>query len=664
MKKTLVARILLMCITSMAFGRGGTQQPAPGGGPSGGIKSEKYFEAPALNVLVKAGKLPPVEQRLPVNPVVVTPKERVGKYGGIMYSMSLNPQTTSDAQLMMLEGLVRYSNDVSQTINEVAESWEFSPDYKSFTFKVRPGIKWSSGNPLTADDVLFVFNDFLYDAAVQPGFPIRYCPGGEVPKITKLDQYTVRFDFAVPAPSFPLIHTTDIVEPYVDSVWAKQYHIKYNPNAEVLAKSKGFESWQTCLVAKINGPNGGFRALPRYYGSVDPEKPGLGPWVPVEVDSTKQIYDRNPYYWKVDTAGNQLPYIDRVIVNYATDQNVVNLKAMTGELTLAGLDLLLINYPELKANESRAGYSVHLVYSERTADVAFAFNQIHPDPVLRQIFSNPRFRKAISMGINREEINNVVFLGQGTIMQATISPTASFFEQRWADEAAQFNPVEANKILDSLGLQRRNAAGIRLLPDGREFSFRLEYLANEGPKKETFELVSKHLQDNLGVKCEALSRDRGYVITQVESMQHDASGWHVDRMLERAAWNVGWDGKIGVGGNSVLTYGHGWRTWINTDGKSGVEPPQSIKDIYNAYQNWSAQPFGTPQYRTAGKQVFDLVAKETLVIGVIGQSPNPLLIKNNLKNVFSPADKDKKIIWGAANWFENSFIVPEQLYLE
>jgi peptide/nickel transport system substrate-binding protein len=581
-----------------------------------------------------------------------------------MYSMSLNPQTTSDAQIMMLEGLVRYSNDVSQTINEVAESWEFSPDYRYFTFKVRPGIKWSSGNPLTADDVLFIFNDFLYDATVQPGFPVRYCPGGEVPKITKVDQYTVRLDFAAPAPSFPLVHTTDIVEPYVDSAWAKQYHIKYNPNAEALAKSKGFESWQACLVAKINGPNGGFRSLPRYYGSVDPEKPGLGPWVPVEVDSTKQIYDRNPYYWKVDTEGNQLPYIDRVVVNYAADQNVVNLKAMTGELTLAGLDLLLINYPELKANESRGGYSLHLVYSERTADVAFAFNQIHPDPVLRPIFSNPQFRKAISMGINRQEINNVVFLGQGTIMQATISPTASFFEQRWADEAVQFNPAEANRILDSLGLQRKNAAGIRLLPDGREFSFRLEYLANEGPKKETLELVSKHLRDNLGVKCEALSRDRGYVITQVESMQHDASGWHVDRVLERAAWNVGWDGKIGVGGNSVITYGHGWRTWINTDGKSGVEPPQSIKDIYNAYQNWSAQPFGTPQYRAAGKQVFDLVAKETLVIGVIGQAPNPLLIKNNLKNVFSPADKNKKIIWGAANWFESSFMIPEQLYLE
>jgi peptide/nickel transport system substrate-binding protein len=154
------------------------------------------------------------------------------------------------------------------------------------------------------------------------------------------------------------------------------------------------------------------------------------------------------------------------------------------------------------------------------------------------------------------------------------------------------------------------------------------------------------------------------VITQVESMQHDASGWHVDRVLERAAWNVGWDGKIGVGGNSVLTYGHGWRTWLNTDGKSGVEPPQDIKALYNAYQNWSAQPFNTPQYREAGKQVFDLVAKETLVIGVIGQAPNPLLIKNNLKNVFSPADKNKKIIWGAASWFESSFMIPEQLYLE
>jgi peptide/nickel transport system substrate-binding protein len=352
------------------------------------------------------------------------------------------------------------------------------------------------------------------------------------------------------------------------------------------------------------------------------------------------------------------------VVNYAADLNVVNLKAMTGELTMAGLDLLLINYPELKANESRGGYAVNLVYSEKTADVAFAFNQIHPDPELRKLFTNPQFRKAMSMGINREEINNVVFLGQGTIMQATISPTASFFEQKWADEAVKFDPATANRILDSLGLQRRNAEGVRLLPDGREFSFRLEYLANEGPKKETLELVSKHWRDALGVKCEALSRDRGYVIEQVNAGKHDATGWHVDRILERAAWNVGWNGKLGPGGDSVITFAYAWKQWMTSGGRQGTEPPQNFKTMWNAYLDWMDTPYGTPEFQVAGKRVFDLVQQETLTIGVIGQAPCPLLIKNNLKNVFTPQERQKKLLWGAANWFEMGFMIPEQLYLE
>jgi peptide/nickel transport system substrate-binding protein len=666
MKKTLATGILLVCITSMVFGRGGTQQPDPSGGgssSSGGVKSVKYTEAPELNALVRAGKLPPVEQRLPANPVVVTPKERVGKYGGTMFSMSMGPRTTSDAQLMMPVGPIRFTNDLSQPINEVAESWEFSPDYRSYTLKLRPGIKWSSGNPLTADDVLFVFNDFIYDQAIQPGYAPSLAPGGKPITVTKIDTYTVRLDFAVPFPSFMLAHRMDM-EPYIDSVWAKQYHLKYNPNAEALAKSKGFETWQACIHAKIMGPFGNFLQLPYIYGTPDLERPTLAPWRVVETDSTKQVYERNPYYWKVDTEGNQLPYINRVVVNYAADQNVVNLQAMTGELSIAGLDLLLINYPELKANERQGNYTVHLVYSEKTAEVAFAFNQIHPDPALNELFTKPQFRKAISMGINREEINNVVFLGQGTIMQATINPTASFFEQSWADEAAKFDPAQANRILDSLGLQRKNAEGVRLLPDGREFSFRLEYVNNEGPKKETFEMVSKHLRDNLGIKCESLARDRGYLSPLLDASKQDASGWHVDRILERSAWINGWDAKLGVGANSVLSYAAPWKVWINTKGAEGIKPSANALELYEAYVQWSNQPYGTSGYTTAGKRVFDLIQRDTFVIGIIGQSPVPLVIKNNLKNVFSAEDKNKKLLWGAANNFELGILVPEQLYLE
>jgi len=352
-----------------------------------------------------------------------------------------------------------------------------------------------------------------------------------------------------------------------------------------------------------------------------------------------------------------------LIEEYVTDLNVVNLRAMTGELTLAGLDLLLINYPDLKANEQKGGYTLNLVYSEKTADVAFAFNQCHPDPVLNKLFTNPQFRKAISMGINRKEINDLVFLGQGTIMQATINPSASFYDPKWGNEAIQFDPAQANKILDSLGLDKRNAAKVRLLPNGKEFSFRLEYLANEGPKKETFELVSKHLLDNLGIKCEAISRDRGYLQSQLDASNFDASGWHVDRVLERAAWFEVGGGKLSAVGNSMITHSAPYNRWF-TNPTTGTEPPQNIKDLRAKFLKWQSTPYRTPEYTAAAKAAYDQVAAETLVIGIIGQAPCPVLVKNNLHNVFPPSAKGKKLLWGAANWFWNGITLPEQLYIE
>ena len=660
----IIASMILIGSCSRSSGAAAATTTAAGISSAGGVRSEKWYEAPELNEQVKAGTLPPVEQRLPENPVVVTPKERIGKYGGTVYTTVMNPFTTSDVELMMHYNLVRFNNDVTETINHVAEWYEFSNDFKTFTVKLRPGIKWSSGNPLTVDDIIFTFDDFIYDLDIQPGISNSWAPGGTPAKLTKVDQYTVRFDFAAPCPNFGPVNKTDYVEPYVDSEWTKQFHLKYNPDADALAKSLGYDSWQNCIIAMVNGPNGGFMGMPRYYGAVTAGRPTLGAWMPVEANSIRQVWERNPYYWMVDTEGNQLPYIDRMVEEYVGDLNVVNLRAMTGELTIAGLDLLLINYPDLKANEERGNYKVELVYSERTADVAFCFNQVHPDPQLNRLFTNPQFRKAISMGIDRDEINELVFLGQGTIMQATINPSAAFFEEQWGKEAVQFDPDQANAILDSLGVQRRNAAGIRLLPDGREFSFRLEYLANEGPKKETLELVSMHLEKYLGIKCEALSRDRGYLQSQLDASNFDASGWHVDRVLERAAWYEVGGGKLSAVGNSMITHSAPYNRWFGANPASGIEPPQNIKDLWDKFQLWQSLPYRSPEYMAAAKAVYTQVMEETLIIGVIGQAPQPLVIKNNLKNVFSAEDRNKKLLWGAANWFWGAITLPEQLYLE
>lgn len=600
----------------------------------------KFNEAPMLADLVRAGSLPPVEERLPPNPVVVTPTNKIGQYGGTLYSTAMAPETTSDAQIGMVAGLFHFSDDLQTVTPEVAESFEVSDDAKTITIHLRQGLKWSDGEPFTADDVIFFFEDWQFDKDLMPTLPTQWQPGRQPMEFSKVDDFTVRFDFAVPNPGFALLHFSGApIEPQRARHYMEQFHIKYNDKADEEAKAAGFDDWKA-RFRKIGQLN---------YGVQEPDLPVLAPWRPVRNDSQRQYYERNPYYWKVDTEGNQLPYIDKCQVEYTSSLEVASLKAVSGEVTISGLDMLLINYPVLKESEQAGNYTVKLVYSERGSDVAFAFNTLHPDPVVNEIFNDVRFRQAVSSAIDRNEINELVFLGQGVPRQATINESASFFEQRWADNFAKYDLDLANQLLDEVGLDKKDAQGYRLRPDGKPFSFMLEYLPHEGPKKETFELVVKHL-DRAGLKVEAAARERNYLITRLQASEHDSSGWHVDRQLERASYAYGSTQKLGPGGDSAITWSKPWRDWFISAGAAGQEPPQAAKDLFDAYGAWQQTVMGTPEYMDAAKRVHDLIAENLWVIGVIGQGPQPVIVKNNLENVF-PTGDDRKIWWGAANWF-------------
>jgi peptide/nickel transport system substrate-binding protein len=610
-----------------------------------GIAQEmQYNEAPMLAERVAAGELPPVGERLPAEPLVVEPTNMVGQYGGTLYCAGLAPETTNDCQIGTVTGLFRFSHDLSEAEPEVAESYEFSEDYTSVTIKLREGIKWSDGVPFTADDVLFYFEDWQLDPDLFPATPAIWQPGGEVMQVSKVDDYTVQFDFAVPNPAFALIHYSAApAYPYRPRHFMEAFHLKYNPEANNEAQAGGFDTWQARFTNTANTYG---------YGAQNPDMPVLDPWMPVSRDTQGMIYERNPYYFKVDTEGNQLPYIDMLDIEYVTDLEVMNLKTISGELSIAGLDMLLVNYPVIREAQEAAGYRTVLVYSERGADVALALNQVHPDPVLREIFNDVRFRQALSVGINRDEINELVFLGQGTPRQATINEDASFFKQEWADHYAQFDPDLANQLLDEIGLTR-GADGVRTRPDGQPLAFQLEFLPHEGPKTEVAELVVRHWRD-LGLQVDAASRERSFLSARLNAMEQDMSGWHVDRQLERTAYAYGWEGsKLGPGGNSAILYANGWRLWLLSGGEQGVEPPQAAKDLAAAFADWQKTVIGTPEYEAAGIHAYDLVAENLWVIGVIGGAPQPIVVANNLENVFSEAvyNGDERVWWGAANWF-------------
>ncbi|KKB12399.1 hypothetical protein VE25_07560 [Devosia geojensis] len=617
----------------------------------------QFNEAPMLAERVAAGELPPVAERLPPNPVVVTPTNEIGTYGGRMFGAGRAPETANDLQIGQVAGLFRYSNDLNEIYPELAEGYQFNDDFTECTITLRPGIKWSDGEPFTVDDIVFYFEDWQYDSDLLPVPSATLMAGGELFSLEKLDDHTIKFGFAVPHPAFSIIHFSGgPSEPFRPAHYLRQFHPKYNPDAAAEATAAGFNSWQTRFTNRANSAGGSF-----HNGASNIDMPVLSPWIPTSVDSQRQQYERNPYFFKVDTEGNQLPYVDYMTVEYASNAEVMNLKAVSGELSVAGMDIQLSNFPIIRRGEETGNYKTKLVYSERGSDVCLAFNQIHPDPVLSKLFTDVRFRQAMSLGINRTEINELVFLGQGTIRQATVNESASFFEPRWAEHYVAYDPDAANALLDEIGLSERNADGVRLREDGVPLTFQLEFLPHEGPKTEVCELVVKHWQA-LGIQVQAAARERSYLIERLDAQQQDATAWHADRLLERPAYAYGLIGKMGPGGDSIVRYGKLWQDWFNSGGERGTEPPQEAKDLRAAYVAWQETEFGSDAYMAAAKQVYDLTTETLWVIGTVGQSPQPVIVRNDMGNVFRDGD-ETRFWWGAANWFWHT-LSPEQWYIK
>ncbi|PXA99479.1 hypothetical protein DMC47_03095 [Nostoc sp. 3335mG] len=617
----------------------------------------QFKEAPMLAERVARGELPPVEQRLPPQPLVQETTNEIGVYGGRMFGAGRAPETASDLQIGQVVGLFRYSNDLTEIYPELAEGYAFNDDFTECTITLRQGVKWSDGEPFTVDDIIFFFEDWQYDKELLPVPSATLMAAGEPFTLEKMDDYTIKFGFAQPHPAFSIIHFSGgPSEPFRPAHYLRQFHPKYNPNAAAEAVSAGFNSWQNAFTTKANAAGASYHS-----GASNVDMPVLSPWIPTAIDSQRQQYERNPYYFKVDTEGNQLPYVDYMTVEYATNAEVMNLKAVSGELSVAGLDIQLSNFPLIRRGEEAGNYTTKLVYSERGSDVCLAFNQIHPDPVLAKLFTDVRFRQAMSLGIDRHEINELVFLGQGTIRQATVNESASFFEPRWAEHFVEHDVEAANAMLDELGLDQRNSEGVRLREDGQPLVFQLEFLPHEGPKTEVCELVVKHWQA-LGIQAQAAARERSYLIERLDAQQQDVTAWHVDRVLERPAYAYGMIGKLGPGGDSIVRYGKLWQDWLNSGGERGVEPPEEVKDYREAFLAWQETEFGSEAYMAAAKKVYDLNMEHLWVVGTVGQSPQPVIVRNDMGNVFKDGD-ETRIWWGAANWFWHT-LRPEQWYIK
>ena len=409
---------LVLSIISFSFAQEATSGPEVYATPqeyenATGEKIPDYNEAPILIDLVKQGKVPPVEERLPQRPLVVDPVEEIGKYGGTLKRAIRGPANQYSWNWTSSENLLRWQWKDGQlvVVPNVAKRWKVSEDGKVYTFYLREGMRWSDGHPFTADDIMFWYEDIILNKDLTPSIPdwlvVRDKPG----KVEKIDDYTVRFVFEEPYGIF-LEFLAMGGNTFRPKHYLEQFHSRYAPQ-EVLSemvKEAKFERWDQLFWDKAS----------TFYNQ---ECPVINAWrVITPLPALRMVAERNPYYWKVDTAGNQLPYIDRVTFEDISDLEVITMRMLNGDFDMLDCEQSPFgNYTLYMENRDKGNYRV-LKWTEPIMSCIYV-NQNVKDPVLREIFEDSRFRMALSYAINREEINDLFFYGMELLSNFVYDPS-------------------------------------------------------------------------------------------------------------------------------------------------------------------------------------------------------------------------------------------------
>lgn len=589
-----------------------------------------YEQAPMLDAAVEAGDLPPVDDRLPAKPEVIAPLESIGTYGGTLRRMlGGSNDHNSILRVVSPQGLTRWKPDFSEVVPNVAESWEVNDEGTEFTFHLREGMKWSDGTPFTADDIVFFVDDLLHNKEFYPNPPARFVVAGEAMRAEKVDDHTVKLIFAAPYGTFLTELATPLAQEPV--LWAKhycqQFHPKYNPDVQKMVdETEAVEDWPALYrlnCGEVEAPN-------RWS---NPERPTLDPWLVTgegySAGSTQVVMERNPYFWQVDTEGNQLPYIDKLQMGVAQDNQALLLEAVAGNIDMQRRKISNIsNKPVLAENMEKGGYKILNMINSNSNSMAIHFNMTHKDPVMRDVIRNHDVRAALSLGIDREEIIDIVYAGQGEPWQIGPRPDHVLYNEKLGRQLTEYDPDRANELLDQAGLTERDGDGYRLLPDGRRFTFNVNYTGIEQPDwGDSLEIIKEQWEE-IGVELNASSVERSIYYSRGEANEHDFMVWGAPGGLDPT-----------LSPRDVLAvhpqaswFAIPWTRWYLSGGSEGEEPTEAMKErlaLYDAYKAEADQGKALDIFR----QIHTIAAEELEVIG-ISLAPNLVGVVNaKLRNV-------------------------------
>lgn len=589
----------------------------------------------SINATIQGNKgLAAVADRLPDEPLVVVPYDSIGSYGGtIKFLSNATEAGTSDMLSTRHVNLVRFADDLSTIVPNVAKDYEWNDDFTTLTFMLRKGHKWSNGEPFTARDVEFWYEDLMMNTNIREK-PYPYLlVGGEPMTVDVIDDTTVRFNLPSPFPGLLATLAWTYNQAFMPAHFLEQFHPEIDSNADANAQALGFEDGWDALAAYYG--NSGWTDTPTpmlrnpdlVAGLEYAAYPSLEAYMTIEDTTEGRVYAANPYFHQVDTAGNQLPYIDYQNERYINENEIRLLKLVNGEVDYKSQSVQLESAPQLLDGAESGGYSLQI--NPGCGAALFSFNVTHPDLEKRKVYSDIRFRQAMSIALDRNEINDVAYYGLGVVEQFVgISPAPDFVPEEIKMHMTQYDPDGANALLDEVGLIDVDGDGFRELPNGAPFAMNIDY-ATQGIGGVEVELVARMWND-VGVK------------TNFKEVTPDEfRGSQASNALDVHAWDKGHPLAIVAGNPETFkapfgnyfnhTQGMLWAAYIDSNGTDGVEPPQWVYDLSDGIDKFQSYELGTAESNEWGKKITTMLTEQTLLIGTV-KAPFPTYHRNALKN--------------------------------
>ncbi|MBL41689.1 MAG: peptide ABC transporter substrate-binding protein [Rhodospirillaceae bacterium] len=610
------------------------------------LQAEKYIESEYFIQRVENNTLPSIQDRLPRKPRVINVKEP-GKNGG---EIRMFIGRAKDIRLMVVYG---YSRLVGYNINrelipDILEKFEIE-DNKKFTLYLRKGHKWSDGADFTSEDFRYWWQDVANNKKLSPsGPPNDMIQNNEPPIFRIIDKYTVQYEWKNPKVSF--LNRLASASPlfiYRPAHYLKQFHIKYTSEEKIKKNNKSKRNWAAIHNKKDN-----------LYKFDNPDLPTLQPWFnSTRPPATRYIFKKNPYFHRVDQNGRQLPYLNQVKFSQVS-ASLIAAKAGAGESDLQARNISLKSFPFLKKNEIKLGddskYKTYLWKGAKGSHIALFPNLNVNNEILKKLFRDVRFRRALSLSIDRELVNEALYFGLASESNNTVLQESELYKEKYKTSWTQYDTDKANDLLDEIGTINKDSDGFRIMENGKRLEIIVETSGESEEETDVLELI-KESWEEIGIKLFSKPSQRDVLRNRIFSGETMMAVWSG---LENGIPTRNFEPReLAVTSQQQFQWPK-WGQYIETRGLSGekveLKEVQLLNELLVKWQNTSDQKLR----KRIWQDMLDIHAEQVYTIGIVSGVKQPIVVKKNLKNV--PKD-------GIYNWDPGAHFgiyMPDTFWLE